>query len=53
MGRIGNPALVRGVSDLLSIARLIDKSEVSVRIYEELNAATRKIFDAHLLARLA
>ncbi|MFC3150966.1 DNA repair ATPase [Litoribrevibacter euphylliae] len=46
-GRIGNSALVRGVSDLYSICRLIDNQSVSVRMYEELTKSANKVFDSH------
>lgn len=46
-GRIGNAELVRGVSDLYSICRLIDSQSVSLRLYEELSKAAKKIFDDH------
>ena len=47
LGRIGNSELVRGISDLYSINQLIQSNEVSMRHYEELNAASKKIFDQH------
>jgi len=47
LGKIGNSELVRGVSDLYSIFQLIENTEVSMRHYEELNEATKKIFDSH------
>ncbi len=47
LGKIGNSELVRGVSDLYSIHALIANTEVSMRHYEELNGASRRIFDTH------
>ena len=47
LGRIGNSDLVRGISDLYSINQLIQSEEISMRHYEELNAASKKIFDQH------
>jgi len=47
LGRIGNAELVRGVSDLYSINRLIDNQSVSSRLYEELSKTTAKVFDDH------
>ena len=47
LGKIGNSELVRGVSDLYSIYQMIDNTEVSMRHYEELNDAAKKIFDTH------
>lgn len=46
-GRIGNAELVRGVSDLFSICRMIDNQSVSARLYEELAKAAKKVFDDH------
>lgn len=46
-GRIGNAELVRGVSDLFSICRMIDNQSVSARLYEELSRSALKIFDDH------
>jgi hypothetical protein len=46
-GRIGNAVLVRGISDLYSIGRLIDNQSASLRLYEELRKESKKIFDAH------
>ncbi|MFC1603057.1 DNA repair ATPase [Pseudomonadota bacterium] len=47
LGRIGNAELVRGVSDLYSISRVIKGQSVSVRLYEELSSNARKMFDTH------
>ncbi|WP_024889704.1 DNA repair ATPase [Luteimonas huabeiensis] len=47
MGRIGNPELVRGLSNLLDLAREIDGTEVSVQRYQLLVHNTRRLFDAH------
>ena len=46
-GRIGNAELVRGVSDLYSIYRIIQNQAVSLKLYEELSRSTHKIFDSH------
>ncbi|WNO09138.1 DNA repair ATPase [Teredinibacter sp. KSP-S5-2] len=46
-GKIGNAELVRGVSDLYSICRMISNQSVSLRLYEELSKAAKKIFDDH------
>ena len=46
-GRVGNAELVRGVSDLYAISRIIDNQSVTVRLYEELRKTTLKIFDDH------
>jgi len=46
-GRIGNAELVRGISDLFSVYRLINNQVVSLRVYEELSRETLKIFDDH------
>lgn len=44
-GRIGNHELVRGISDFYSIARMITNQSVSLRLYDELSVAAKKIFD--------
>ncbi|MAS24160.1 MAG: DNA repair protein [Oceanospirillaceae bacterium] len=46
-GRIGNAELVRGISDLYSVIRLVNNQSVSARLYEELSKAANKIFDDH------
>lgn len=46
-GRIGNAELVRGISDLYGVYRLIDNQSVSSRLYQELSLSAKKIFDAH------
>lgn len=46
-GRIGNAELVRGISDLYSVSRMITNQTVSLRLYEELSKAAKKIFDDH------
>ena len=47
MGRIGNAALVRGISDLLELGRGIDSPQVSAQRYQLLVHGTRRMFDAH------
>lgn len=47
LGRIGNAELVRGISDLLSLAGEIDDEKVSVQRYTLLVAATRRLPEAH------
>ena len=46
-GRIGNAELVRGISDLYSVARLIDSEAVTLRRYEELSQITKQLFDKY------
>lgn len=46
-GRIGNAQLVRGISDLLSICRIIDNQSVSAALYEELIKLSGRLFDSH------
>ena len=46
-GRIGNAELVRGLSDLYSIHRIIQNQSVSLKLYEELSRTTHKVFDNH------
>ncbi|NRB40773.1 MAG: DNA repair ATPase [Pseudomonadales bacterium] len=47
LGKIGNAELVRGVSDIYSICRMIENQGVSQRLYEELSKEASKIFDSH------
>ncbi len=47
LGRIGNAELVRGISELLSLAGEIDDEKVSVQRYTLLVAATRRLPEAH------
>ncbi len=46
-GKVGNAELVRGISDLYSVCRIIDSQSVSLRLYEELSALSQRIFDDH------
>lgn len=46
-GKIGNKELVRGISDLYSITRLIDNQSVSQKLYEELANNTSRLFDSY------
>ncbi|MGO4778333.1 DNA repair ATPase, partial [Lysobacter sp. 2RAB21] len=46
MGKIGNAELVRGVSELISLSREIDATEVSAQRYGLLAQNTRRLFDA-------
>ena len=46
-GKIGNASLVRGVSDLYSLHRMISNQTVSARIYEELSKTASRFFDSH------
>lgn len=46
-GRIGNPELVRGVSDLYSICRLIHQQVASAQVYETLSKDTHRLFDSY------
>ncbi|MDO5090244.1 MAG: DNA repair ATPase [Cardiobacteriaceae bacterium] len=43
--RIGNPDLVRGISDLYSVARLIGEQQASQAVYERLQKQIQKLFD--------
>lgn len=47
LGKIGNAELVRGVSDLYSVCRLIENESVTSQVYEQLNKSSRKVFDDH------
>ncbi len=44
-GKIGNKELVRGISDLYSVTRLIDNQSVSQKLYEELADNASRLFD--------
>jgi len=46
-GRVGNAELVRGISDLYSILRLIDNQKVSSLQYEQLGSLATKMFDSY------
>lgn len=45
--KIGNADLVRGISDLLSLRRAIEDQKPTLRIYEDLIAATTRSIDAY------
>ena len=45
--RVGNAELVRGVSDLYSVSRMIQSDTVSARHYDQLSKASSKLFDDH------
>jgi hypothetical protein len=45
--KIGNAELVRGISDSLSICRLISEAQPSMRVYEALLSATTRTLDAY------
>ncbi|MET4729387.1 hypothetical protein ABIE09_003201 [Lysobacter enzymogenes] len=47
MGKIGNAELVRGMSELISLSREIEATEVSAQRYGLLAQNTRRLFDAH------
>ena len=47
MGKIGNAELVRGLSDLLGVAREIESTDISAQRFERLVAETRRLFDLH------
>lgn len=47
LGAIGNAELVRGISNLLSVARSIASPEVSLPRYQRLVAQARSLFDSH------
>ncbi|MGY3266325.1 DNA repair ATPase [Lysobacter sp. HA35] len=47
MGRLGNAELVRGISNLVELAREIERSDVSMARYQLLVQQTRRLFDAH------
>ncbi|MGW5050993.1 DNA repair ATPase [Actinokineospora sp. NPDC004072] len=43
--RVGNPDLVRGISDCLSVARMVEEMAPSIPVYEALIAACARAFD--------
>ena len=45
LGKIGNAELVRGISELYSISRLIFNNDVSLNHYQDLAQRSKKIFD--------
>lgn len=47
LGKIGNPELVRAISELYSIQRLIQAQQPSVATYEDLIAAVTRTLDAY------
>ncbi|HEU4404780.1 MAG TPA: DNA repair ATPase, partial [Polyangiaceae bacterium] len=47
LGRVGNPDLVRGVSDALSLARLARAEAPTRRTFEDAAAAARRMADAY------
>ncbi len=47
LGKIGNADLVRGISDALSVRRMIDASTPTRQIYEDLLAYVTKTVDAY------
>ncbi|NQZ08699.1 MAG: DNA repair ATPase, partial [Algicola sp.] len=44
-GKIGNAELVRGISELYSISRMVNSQDVSASHYNELSKVCHKIFD--------
>ncbi|GAA0309906.1 hypothetical protein GCM10009129_03880 [Psychrobacter aestuarii] len=46
-GKIGNKELVRGISDLYSVTRLIGNQSVSQKLYEELSDTSKRLFDSY------
>jgi len=46
-GRVGNAELVRGISDLYTILRLINNQKVSSLQYEKLSDSAKKMFDSY------
>lgn len=47
LGRIGNPNLVRGISDLKRVSKQIRQQTVSVQHYEKLHKSIDRAFDAY------
>lgn len=47
LGKISNAELVRGISSLYSVCRMIDNQEVSAAQYTELSRFSKRLFDAY------
>ncbi len=47
LGKIGNPDLVRCISDLYSVCKAINEQQASLNHYEDLIAGSRAIFDRY------
>ncbi len=47
LGKIGNPDLVRGISDLYSLHKLINEQSPKVHHYEAMIALSRNLFDRY------
>ncbi|HEU5470774.1 MAG TPA: DNA repair ATPase [Actinophytocola sp.] len=47
LDRVGNADLVRGISDCLSVARMIDEMAPSTAVFEGLIAACERVFDSY------
>ena len=47
LGKIGNSELVRGVSNLFEVVRLVENQQASMKIYENLSQSAKRIFDLH------
>lgn len=47
LGKVGNADLVRGISDALSIRRMVQETEPSRRVYEDLIAAATRAIDGY------
>ena len=46
-GKIGNAELVRGISELFTIRRMIDRTEVSTQLYNDMSRTALRMFDAY------
>ncbi|WP_019519365.1 DNA repair ATPase [Faucicola boevrei] len=46
-GKIGNKELVRGISDIYGVTRLIGNQQVSQKLYEELSATASRLFERY------
>ncbi len=47
LSKVGNADLVRGISDVLSVRRLIEQDSPNRQIYEDLIAAATRVMDAY------
>jgi hypothetical protein len=47
LGRIGNAELVRGISDLYNLCKLINSQQANSALYVEMEQSAQKMFDNH------
>ncbi len=47
LGKVGNPELVRGISDVNTVVRMIENQQPTVQVYEDLIAAIHRTIDTY------